>query len=92
MRLNKIAYSINISIEYKELKSLLEERVKLNQRHIKNEGKLLKAGGKSAEELQDSIISLSQDLGAFKGELATIESKDETDESLKTSNNTLNYF
>lgn len=80
-------YDDALSIEYKELKSLLEERVKLNQRHIKNEGKLLKAGGKSAEELQDSIISLSQDLGAFKGELATIESKDETDESLKTSNN-----
>lgn len=80
-------YDDALKIAYEILNTLLEERVKLNQRYLTNEEKLLKAGGKSAQELQDSIISLSQELGALRSELSTIESTDETDESLTSSNN-----
>lgn len=80
-------YDNALKIAYEILNTLLEERVKLNQRYLTNEEKLLKAGGKSAQELQDSIISLSQELGALRSELSTIESTDETDESLTSSNN-----
>lgn len=76
-----------LKIAYEVLHNLLEERVKLNQRYLTNEERLLKAGGKSAQDLQDSIMSLSEELGAIKSELSTIESSDETDEFLTYSNN-----
>ena len=76
-----------LAIAYKGLNELLEERVKLNQRYLVNEDKLLKAGGKNAQELQDSIILLSQKIGAVKSRLTTIESNDETDDSLTSLNN-----
>lgn len=76
-----------LKIAYEVLYTLLDERVKLNQRYLTNEERLLKAGGKSAQDLQDSIMSLSEELGAIKSELSTIESSDETDEFLTYSNN-----
>lgn len=76
-----------LTVAYSELSDLLEERVKLNQKQLTNEEKLLKAGGKSAQVLQDAIKSLNQQIVVCRCELKTIESKDETDESLTTSNN-----
>lgn len=72
---------------YAELKELLEERKKLEQRHLTNAEKLLKAGGKNAQELQDSIKDLSEKIGVVRSRLATIESNDESDDSLTSLNN-----
>lgn len=72
---------------YAELKELLEERKKLEQRHLTNAEKLLKAGGKNAQELQDSIKDLSEKIGVVRSRLATIESNDELDDSLTSLNN-----
>lgn len=72
---------------YAELKELLENRKKLEQRYLTNAEKLLKAGGKSAQELHISIKDLSEKIGVVRSKLTTIESNDETDNSLTPSNN-----
>lgn len=76
-----------LSLSFDKLSELVEKDNKLNNQRIQNEENLIKAGGKEAQELKGQIDKLSEAIGAFQANIKTIESRDDSDETLNEDNN-----
>lgn len=85
--LNSNSYDERLSEAYEQLKELREEGNRLQTRFNSNTEKLLKAGGKEAQELKTRISELEQKIAVANSQLDTIESKDESNEELTENNN-----
>lgn len=70
-----------------ELGALQEQKTRLEARYRDVEDKLIKEGGAQVEQLQKEIEELVAKISEARTRLDTIESKDETDETLTEENN-----
>lgn len=85
--LTSSAYDPRLSDAFSQLGKLREQGNRLNTRLNINQEKLLKAGGEEAEKLQARIQELIEMISVSRAQLATIESKDESDDQLNSDNN-----
>ena len=81
------SYDAQLVTAFEELGALQEQKTRLSANYAAVEDKLIKAGGPQVEQLQNEINTLIERISAAKTQLAIIESKDETDETLTEENN-----
>ena len=81
------SYDAQLVTAFEELGALQEQKTRLSANYAAVEDKLIKAGGPQVEQLQNEINTLIERISAAKTQLAIIESKDETDETLTEDNN-----
>lgn len=80
-------YDERLKKAFEELEELRAQANRLDTRFKTNEEKLIKAGGKKAQELQERIKELISLISIASDELKRIESRDENDDSLTEENN-----
>ena len=81
------SYDNRLVTAFEELGALQEQKTRLSASFTAVEEKLIKAGGPQVEQLQSEINILIERISAAKTQLAIIESKDESDETLTEENN-----
>ena len=81
------SYDTRLVTAFEELGTLQEHKTRLSASFTAVEDKLIKAGGPQVEQLQNEINALIGRISAAKTQLAIIESKDESDETLTEENN-----
>ena len=81
------SYDTRLVTAFEELGALQEQKTRLSASFTAVEDKLIKAGGPQVELLQSEINILIGRISAAKTQLAIIESKDESDETLTEENN-----
>ena len=81
------SYDTRLVTAFEELGALQEQKTRLSASFTAVEDKLIKAGGPQVEQLQGEINTLIGRISAAKTQLAIIESKDESDETLTEENN-----
>lgn len=80
-------YDERLKDAFERLSGLREQLNRLNSRKLSNQEKLTSAGGEEAEQLQNRITELIEEISISRSQLEMIVSKDESNDELTEDNN-----